>query len=149
MIRRPPRSTRTDTLFPYTTLFRSLANAELGPGIDVEAVQELGGVGPDDLDLAERRRVEDADAGTHLKAFARDGGMHILAGPGELQSTLPVADILEHGPMLHRPVVDRCDARRIEPLASRPPGQRAEDDRSLRRAHAGHTSTRGGQDGGA
>src|SRR3546814_16893786 len=29
MIRRPPRSTRTDTLFPYTTLFRSLAGAEL------------------------------------------------------------------------------------------------------------------------
>src|SRR3546814_10101009 len=27
MIRRPPRSTRTDTLFPYTTLFRSLAEA--------------------------------------------------------------------------------------------------------------------------
>src|SRR3546814_19874214 len=25
MIRRPPRSTRTDTLFPYTTLFRSLS----------------------------------------------------------------------------------------------------------------------------
>src|SRR3546814_1527912 len=38
MIRRPPRSTRTDTLFPYTTLFRSgapvdlqLAQAELLP----------------------------------------------------------------------------------------------------------------------
>src|SRR3546814_11512060 len=27
MIRRPPRSTRTDTLFPYTTLFRSYAPA--------------------------------------------------------------------------------------------------------------------------
>src|SRR3546814_7519150 len=26
MIRRPPRSTRTDTLFPYTTLFRSAAD---------------------------------------------------------------------------------------------------------------------------
>src|SRR3546814_3630100 len=26
MIRRPPRSTRTDTLFPYTTLFRSFSN---------------------------------------------------------------------------------------------------------------------------
>src|SRR3546814_6719551 len=26
MIRRPPRSTRTDTLFPYTTLFRSIAH---------------------------------------------------------------------------------------------------------------------------
>src|SRR3546814_5732020 len=25
MVRRPPRSTRTDTLFPYTTLFRSIA----------------------------------------------------------------------------------------------------------------------------
>src|SRR3546814_2571724 len=29
MIRRPPRSTRTDTLFPYTTLFRSCAAARL------------------------------------------------------------------------------------------------------------------------
>src|SRR3546814_7696639 len=28
MIRRPPRSTRTDTLFPYTTLFRSEIGAE-------------------------------------------------------------------------------------------------------------------------
>src|SRR3546814_16139360 len=28
MIRRPPRSTRTDTLFPYTTLFRSVAEAQ-------------------------------------------------------------------------------------------------------------------------
>src|SRR3546814_19089382 len=28
MIRRPPRSTRTDTLFPYTTLFRSAAFAD-------------------------------------------------------------------------------------------------------------------------
>src|SRR3546814_10031463 len=27
MIRRPPRSTRTDTLFPYTTLFRSVLHA--------------------------------------------------------------------------------------------------------------------------
>src|SRR3546814_5679444 len=30
MIRRPPRSTRTDTLFPYTTLFRSLSAEQLG-----------------------------------------------------------------------------------------------------------------------
>src|SRR3546814_13184816 len=33
MIRRPPRSTRTDTLFPYTTLFRS---ARLGEDAEVE-----------------------------------------------------------------------------------------------------------------
>src|SRR3546814_11699951 len=32
MIRRPPRSTRTDTLFPYTTPFRSLTIAETGGG---------------------------------------------------------------------------------------------------------------------
>src|SRR3546814_1647326 len=30
MIRRPPRSTRTDTLFPYTTLFRSPENTDEG-----------------------------------------------------------------------------------------------------------------------
>src|SRR3546814_20432211 len=29
MIRRPPRSTRTDTLFPYTTLFRSLLQSAI------------------------------------------------------------------------------------------------------------------------
>src|SRR3546814_17737607 len=32
MIRRPPRSTRTDTLFPYTTLFRSSLGRALGGG---------------------------------------------------------------------------------------------------------------------
>src|SRR3546814_7289337 len=31
MIRRPPRSTRTDTLFPYTTLFRSLGARQPAP----------------------------------------------------------------------------------------------------------------------
>src|SRR3546814_1267054 len=36
MIRRPPRSTRTDTLFPYTTLFRSLQPRDADePGSDV------------------------------------------------------------------------------------------------------------------
>src|SRR3546814_20455661 len=33
MIRRPPRSTRTDTLFPYTTLFRSDRAAHSADGI--------------------------------------------------------------------------------------------------------------------
>src|SRR3546814_16227681 len=30
MVRRPPRSTRTDTLFPYTTLFRSIGTIMVG-----------------------------------------------------------------------------------------------------------------------
>src|SRR3546814_4341182 len=34
MIRRPPRSTRTDTLFPYTTLFRSLAAVQRAEELD-------------------------------------------------------------------------------------------------------------------
>src|SRR3546814_16827927 len=38
MIRRPPRSTRTDTLFPYTTLFRSpisaLVRGVIGVGVE-------------------------------------------------------------------------------------------------------------------
>src|SRR3546814_4544929 len=33
MLRRPPRSTRTDTLFPYTTLFRSSSRPTIGPPI--------------------------------------------------------------------------------------------------------------------
>src|SRR3546814_9989917 len=33
MIRRPPRSTRTDTLFPYTTLFRSRVTLQSGAGL--------------------------------------------------------------------------------------------------------------------
>src|SRR3546814_6653782 len=36
MIRRPPRSTRTDTLFPYTTLFRSLDARLDGPGDEAD-----------------------------------------------------------------------------------------------------------------
>src|SRR3546814_16259377 len=36
MIRRPPRSTRTDTLFPYTTLFRSLVE-HAAPGAEHRA----------------------------------------------------------------------------------------------------------------
>src|SRR3546814_7566850 len=41
MIRRPPRSTRTDTLFPYTTLFRSLrAEAAIQQVEVVHAVEQ-------------------------------------------------------------------------------------------------------------
>src|SRR3546814_10429111 len=37
MIRRPPRSTRTDTLFPYTTLFRSL---QIGAGVRMRLAED-------------------------------------------------------------------------------------------------------------
>src|SRR3546814_11480527 len=49
MIRRPPRSTRTDTLFPYTTLFRSFRIGALHRTNDVAALthaaQRVGKIG--------------------------------------------------------------------------------------------------------
>src|SRR3546814_16182207 len=47
MIRRPPRSTRTDTLFPYTTLFRSIdpeEELESLYGAAVESPEALAGI---------------------------------------------------------------------------------------------------------
>src|SRR3546814_4222615 len=55
MIRRPPRSTRTDTLFPYTTLFRSQQGVEpeqreqppmprLGRAMARDAMADDGGI---------------------------------------------------------------------------------------------------------
>src|SRR3546814_7408933 len=38
MIRRPPRSTRTDTLFPYTTLFRSTRGFEAPASITADKI---------------------------------------------------------------------------------------------------------------
>src|SRR3546814_548902 len=43
MIRRPPRSTRTDTLFPYSTLFRSFERGEARRGNRQQVVERGGG----------------------------------------------------------------------------------------------------------
>src|SRR3546814_15563296 len=43
MIRRPPRSTRTDTLFPYTTLFRSPIRPSCGPTCSWTPDRRAGG----------------------------------------------------------------------------------------------------------
>src|SRR3546814_10782983 len=42
MIRRPPRSTRTDTLFPYTTLFRSFVGVNYYDGQGFMVRKDLG-----------------------------------------------------------------------------------------------------------
>src|SRR3546814_18192382 len=63
MIRRPPRSTRTDTLFPYTTLFRSNDRAVGGeaPGegrpLLVPGARQVGGAEADHAALGERTGV--------------------------------------------------------------------------------------------
>src|SRR3546814_1758668 len=63
MIRRPPRSTRTDTLFPYTTLFRSLAES---------ADRRVARHRPD------RRRIETDERDARAEPRCCGGGL----GPG-------------------------------------------------------------------
>src|SRR3546814_3491542 len=46
MIRRPPRSTRTDTLFPYTTLFRSARYTGKVPGRGHRIIVEVAASAP-------------------------------------------------------------------------------------------------------
>src|SRR3546814_3938819 len=56
MIRRPPRSTRTDTLFPYTTLFRSI-DRERPPARRRDGQSARGG-GPHRADRSEEHTSE-------------------------------------------------------------------------------------------
>src|SRR3546814_15650436 len=107
MIRRPPRSTRTDTLFPYTTLFRSLGD-EAGAGADRadpvagqaerlgEAVELDDGVAPGgvaDQAVARFAGIEevlvglvehevDAAGGAPVADRGQDGRRHPRAGRG-------------------------------------------------------------------
>src|SRR3546814_15098004 len=68
MIRRPPRSTRTDTLFPYTTLFRSQ------PEVRQVAADDLGQRGGDEQQqgfhpvLSDRRNLAMPDDLSRLRA---------------------------------------------------------------------------------
>src|SRR3546814_1342801 len=55
MIRRPPRSTRTDTLFPYTTLFRSAGHLDLRQGLPA-ARDDRARAGREDIAAFEQRR---------------------------------------------------------------------------------------------
>src|SRR3546814_17029847 len=65
MIRRPPRSTRTDTLFPYTTLFRSLGWLEEVRALDKALRGPRPGAGLDGI-------------ATHLAQLAALQGPHWL-----------------------------------------------------------------------
>src|SRR3546814_1263478 len=67
MIRRPPRSTRTDTRFPYTTLFRSLARGDVDE-IDAGFLERAR-----DLDRLVRRHALVADP-----VVRRDADRHRL-----------------------------------------------------------------------
>src|SRR3546814_16703048 len=71
MIRRPPRSTRTDTLFPYTTLFRSACAALWSRSDDLRSVALRAGAGEEAWRAQERRAVQAARAAARTGASAQ------------------------------------------------------------------------------
>src|SRR3546814_4530083 len=68
MIRRPPISTRTDTLFPYTTLFRSAHALEGHAGEPAAGVDEGFG----------HAEIEDRDAFVHRVLLLPRAGLHLV-----------------------------------------------------------------------
>src|SRR3546814_1416222 len=87
MIRRPPRSTRTDTLFPYTTLFRSRSQpsaAEATPATGLDLLERI----EDPLPV----RLRDADAGiAHREVQVRDVIRRSEEHTSELQSLMRIS----------------------------------------------------------
>src|SRR3546814_15263354 len=88
MIRRPPRSTRTDTLFPYTTLFRS--------GGQTGDVHEALGV--DDGSLVEGRDAPGEGIDKAIEIDVRQCAVDVAVALGEL-----AADVVGPQQHLHRP----------------------------------------------
>src|SRR3546814_14566499 len=81
MIRRPPRATRTDTLFPYTTLFRSHVHGQMKVPNGMLGVLQIGDVAlprgrtirgvenPADLQIAQELPMVLNDAGTIARSL--------------------------------------------------------------------------------
>src|SRR3546814_10772833 len=89
MIRRPPRSTRTDTLFPYTTLFRSVRDVGVEDAADRERRVGVGVV----LDHVDAGR---AGAGGAL-VVDEDLAGHRVDGDGDVDVDLAAVRQVEHG----------------------------------------------------
>src|SRR3546814_715694 len=110
MIRRPPRSTRTDTLFPYTTLFRS----DRGRRFHKPAfhASERDGFKGHRLHSFERPGMQRSEG--HGVVVSRGSGFHSLAGgkaraaAGGKLILLPASPHFKHIVVVpsHHPVVD-------------------------------------------
>src|SRR3546814_3378499 len=76
MIRRPPRSTRTDTLFPYTTLFRSGVDADCTLGLQLriaagDCLQSGGVVDRHGCPLIDEARTRSEEHTSELQSLMR------------------------------------------------------------------------------
>src|SRR3546814_17614527 len=97
MIRRPPRSTRTDTLFPYTTLFRSSPLAANGvelvelPRAAVLAADQVAGCDAVVL-LFERMAASSLPTDRRLAVIARMGVGYATNDP----HACPAPDVARH-----------------------------------------------------
>src|SRR3546814_11644618 len=83
MIRRPPRSTRTDTLFPYTTLFRSC-----GGNCGIEGRARTGVAPAVAHDRSERRGISAKDTGSAFPSGDKHLREAALPGRGAMLRTV-------------------------------------------------------------
>src|SRR3546814_9341885 len=90
MIRRPPRSTRTDTLFPYTTLFRSLEQLFLVAGQGLGCLPARHVVGDDPNRRHHGKEENDRDFEIH-GALASRGQGRSEEHTSELQSLMRIS----------------------------------------------------------
>src|SRR3546814_5585232 len=84
MIRRPPRSTRTDTLFPYTTLFRSVDDAHRRGDAEVELAEGR----LHEVDREQGGRIAGAAAGQHEGLGIDHEAVHEAQQDGDGQHVL-------------------------------------------------------------
>src|SRR3546814_2299021 len=85
MIRLPPRSTRTDTLFPYTTLFRSSFAARGAPPPEGRAAGRFA------ISQGELSRTAGAGRAAGRGVGARRGGLRSEEHTSELQSLMRIS----------------------------------------------------------
>src|SRR3546814_13996530 len=115
MIRRPPRSTRTDTLFPYTTLFRSIA---LGNPALPQRTLKPGSAVP--WKSSPRFPLETAHIDWGIERMARN--KIALVGAGNIGGTLALlAGLTELGDIVLFDIVDGVPQGKAMDLAESTP----------------------------
>src|SRR3546814_13461830 len=91
MIRRPPRSTRTDTLFPYTTLFLSRERMKKGVGRGRPTPLSGWRAAPGARATTRRRDLLDGQTGMHDRRHARGALGRSEEHTSELQSLMRIS----------------------------------------------------------